>query len=137
MSLSILSCSSNDDDSSNGNNNGGSTTTVVVDGTWKVTLFQEDNNNQTNHFTGYAFDFESTGVLNAVNGIMTQTGTWNNGGDDSGNKLNINFPTAADDTPFEEISEDWQILTKTTTKIELKHVSGGDGSVDLLTFQKI
>jgi hypothetical protein len=134
MSFSISSCSNNDDD--DGQNNG-STSGVVVDGTWKVTLFQEDNVNQTNHFNGYAFDFNSNGVLTATNDNHTQTGIWNNGGDDSGNKLNIDFLAAPDDSPFEEISEDWRIESKTTSKIELKHLSGGDGSIDLLTFEKL
>ena len=40
------------------------------------------------------------------------------------------------DGPFEEISEDWRVISRTTTKIELKHISGGDGSTDYLTFEK-
>lgn len=134
MGLFINSCSNNDDDDGHHN---GSTTGIVIDGAWKVTLFQEDNINQTNHFSSYAFVFNSSGVLTASNDIHTETGNWNNGGDDSGNKLNINFPNAPDDSPFEEISEDWRIESKTDSKIELKHVSGGDGSIDLLTFEKI
>ncbi len=140
LSFSISSCFGSDDDDSHhddDDNSNGSTTEIVIEGNWKVTLFQEDNSNQTAHFNGYAFDFETNGILTAVNGSNTQTGNWNNGGDDSANKLNIDFPSAQDDSPFEEISEDWNIITKTVTKIELKHVSGGDGSIDLLTFEKI
>ena len=37
---------------------------------------------------------------------------------------------------FESISEDWRVLSSTASKIELKHISGGDGSIDLLTFEK-
>ena len=40
------------------------------------------------------------------------------------------------DGPFEEISEDWNVISRTATKIELKHVSGGDGSIDYLTLEK-
>lgn len=136
LSFSLVSCFGSDDDDSNNNNNGG-TSGIVVEGSWKVTLFQEDNSNQTNHFSGYAFTFNTNGSLIAVNGSTTQTGTWSTGGDDSTNKLWISFPTAPDDSPFEEITEDWQIISKTPSKIELRHVSGGDGSVDLLTFEKI
>lgn len=135
LSFSFISCSSNDDDNSNTQNNNG-TSEIVVDGSWRVTLFQEDNSNQTNHFNGYSFTFNANGSLIAVNGGTIQTGTWSTNGDDSSNKLWINFPSAPDDNPFEEISEDWQIISKTASKIELRHVSGGDGSVDLLTFEK-
>lgn len=134
LSISLMSCFGSDDDDDQGGNNDG-TTQVVVQGSWKVTLFQEDNSNQTHHFSGYAFTFHADHTLVAVNGEVTQTGTWSTGGDDSSNKLVIVFP--AQDGPFEEISEDWQIQTKTPSKIELKHVSGGDGSVDFLTFEKI
>ena len=54
---------------------------------------------------------------------------------DSGStKFDITFPDA--NGPFEEITEDWRVLSSSTTKLELKHVSGGDGSIDLLTFEK-
>lgn len=134
LSLPLVSCFGSDDDDSQSNNNG-NTTEVVVDGSWRVTLFQEDSSNQTNHFSGYAFTFNTNGSLVAVNGDVTQTGTWSTGNDDSNNKLIITFP--ANDGPFEEISEDWQIISKSASKIELRHVSGGDGSIDLLTFEKI
>lgn len=134
LSFSFVSCFGSDDDDSN--NNGG-TSEIVVEGSWRVTLFQEDNSNQTNHFSSYAFTFNTNGSLVAINNLITMTGTWSTGNDDSSNKLWINFPTADDDSPFEEISEDWQIISKTPSKIELRHVSGGDGSVDLLTFEKI
>lgn len=134
LSFSLVSCFGSDDDDSSNNNNGG-TSQVVVEGSWKVTLFQEDNSNQTHHFSGYSFTFNTDQTVVAVNGSVTQTGTWSTGGDDSSNKLIMIFP--ATDGPFEEISEDWHIQSKTTSKIELKHVSGGDGSVDFLTFEKI
>ena len=37
---------------------------------------------------------------------------------------------------FEDLSEDWEILSRTASKIELKYVSGGNGGTDLLTFEK-
>jgi|SRR5690606_7695882 len=138
LSFSVSSCFGSDDDDSHhndddDNSNGG--ITEVVDGTWKVTFFQEDNSNQTSHFNGYVFDFGADGSVVATNGTITKTGLWNNGGDDSSNKLNIQFPD--NNGPFEEISEDWDITEKTVTEIDLKHISGGDGSIDLLTFEKL
>ena len=35
-----------------------------------------------------------------------------------------------------EINEDWDILSMIDKKIELKHVSGGNGGTDFLTFEK-
>lgn len=47
--------------------------------------------------------------------------------------FNIFFSSPAD---FAELSEDWDIISHSTSKIELKHVSGGNGGTDLLTFEK-
>lgn len=47
--------------------------------------------------------------------------------------FNIFFSSPAD---FSELSEDWDIISHTASKIELKHVSGGNGGIDLLTFEK-
>lgn len=47
--------------------------------------------------------------------------------------FNIFFASPAD---FNELSEDWDIITNSSTKIELMHESGGNGGTDLLTFEK-
>ena len=47
--------------------------------------------------------------------------------------FNIFFSAPAD---FAELSEDWDIISHTASKIELIHVSGGNGGTDLLTFEK-
>jgi hypothetical protein len=132
----LVSCNSDDD--SNSNNN-----TVIVQleasiktGTWRVSSFVEDGNNQTHHFTGYAFTFSENGTVSATNGTNTVSGTWTtSSSSSSGSKFILNFNASSG--PFEEISEDWRIENVTSILIDLKHISGGDGSIDLLTFTKI
>lgn len=133
--LNVASTCSNDDD----DNNSSSaiitqTQNSVVNGTWRVTLFSENGSNQTSQFSNYDFVFGTNGAVTAENGRTTMNGTWTTGTDDSTPKFIINF--SATNGPFEEISEDWRILAASATRIELTHVSGGDGSIDLLTFQK-
>lgn len=133
--LNVASTCSNDDDSSSSNNPSIiEVNNNVVTGAWQVTLFSESGSNQTSNFSGYNFNFTTGGVLTAVNGSTTVTGTWSTGTDDSTPKMYINFNVS--NGPFEEISEDWIILSNSSSKIELKHISGGDGSIDLLTFEK-
>ena len=127
-------CSSDDDNNSSDNPNIVEVNNNVVNGTWKVTLFSEGGSNQTSNYSGYNFTFAANNVLTAVNSSNTITGTWTTGIDDSTPKMVINFSVI--NGPFEEISEDWRILSSSSTKLELKHISGGDGSIDLLTFQK-
>ncbi|MCR9182685.1 MAG: hypothetical protein NXH73_07140 [Flavobacteriaceae bacterium] len=136
MSLLLFSCSSDDD-----SNSGDSGTVIaqletsIKSGNWRVSNFLEDGNNQTSNFNGYVFTFGDNGSITAENGSTTKTGTWVTGIDDSTPKFIINFPD--NNGPFEEISEDWRIENSTNSKIDLKHVSGGDGSIDLLSFTKI
>ena len=125
---------SDDDDTSTQVSNPTEITSTVTDGQWVVTLFKEDDVVQTSNYSGYSFTFDADGSLSATNGVTTQSGDWSTYTDSGYTKLDIMF--TAIDGPFEEISEDWNVISKTATKIELKHVSGGDGSIDYLTFEK-
>jgi hypothetical protein len=128
----MTSCSSDDDASNNPSIN--QVNANVSSGTWRVILFSEDGVNHTSDFAGYNFLFASNNLMSAENESTTVEGTWITGTDDSNPKMILSFDVFAG--PFEEISEDWRILSSTSTKLELRHVSGGDGSIDLLTFQK-
>jgi hypothetical protein len=89
---------------------------------------------KTNNYSGYNFTFGTDSALSATNGTTTQSGDWSTYADSGYTKLDMMF--TALDGPFEEISEDWNVISRTATKIELKHVSGGDGSIDYLTLEK-
>lgn len=139
MLTTASSCSSDDDDNSS-NNDPAPIVNTVTQGTWRVTSFVEDGDDHTNYFNDFDFTFGSNNVLTAVNGSTTYTGFWSVTNDDSdddspSNSLDFNIAFASPDN-FTEISEDWDILERTSSKIRLRHVSGGDGSVDTLTFEK-
>jgi len=112
---------------------------TVKSGTWWITSFIDSGNDETNHFNGYSFTFGSNDVLTSTNGSSSVTGTWNisdsNSNDDSIDDLhfNIQFNQTND---FEELNEDWNIISRTSTRIELIHISGGNGGTDYLTFEK-
>lgn len=112
---------------------------IVQNGTWRITRFIDSGTDETNDFSGYNFTFNSSGVLTASNGTNNFSGTWSitdsNSSDDSSNDLdfNINFNLTND---FEDLNDDWDIVSQSSTKIELIDVSGGDGDTDLLTFEK-
>jgi hypothetical protein len=110
------------------------TSTTLQSGTWRVTNFNESGVDHTSYFVGYVFDFNTNGTVVAVKDRTVVNGTWVDGNDNSTPKLILNFGTVSN---FNELNEDWEILEKTATKIRLKHVSGGNGTTDLLTFEKI
>jgi hypothetical protein len=135
MLLGVYSCSKDD-------SNPSVTDTVVSTvsvGTWKITYFFDTDKVETANFSGYNFTFGSNNVLTTSNGTNTYNGSWsilnNNSNDDSLDDLDFTISFASPDN-FTELSEDWKVLSRTDSKIELKHVSGGNGGTDLLTFEK-
>lgn len=130
LALGFSACTKNDDSA---NPPATGTANIVQQGPWRVTLYSSNGTDEVNHFTGYLFTFNSNGTVAAVNNSSSINGTWNPGTDDSQQKLYLNFGTSL---LFEDINDDWHILEKTSTKIRLEDVSGGNGGTDLLTFEK-
>lgn len=134
-----VSCSGDDNNSSSANPT--PVINTVTQGTWRVTYYFDTDTEETNHFTGYNFTFGSGNALTATNGTDTFTGTWsvtadNSSDDDNPSSdldFNIAFSTPAN---FADLTDDWDIVSRTDTKIELIDVSGGNGGTDRLTFEK-
>lgn len=111
----------------------------VQSGTWRITKFIDSGSDETTNFSNYNFTFNSSGIVNANNGTSNHDGTWSitdsNSKDDSQDDLhfNINFNLSNN---FEDLNDDWDFISHSSTKIELIDVSGGNGGTDYLTFEK-
>jgi len=133
-----------DDDDNGANTKVTEIETTAMSGQWIVTNFVDHDSYETDDFTGYVFEFGSDDIVRATIGSTTVSGSWSVTSDDSGDDnshgefedidFNISFSGPPD---FEELSEDWEIIFLTNTKIELRHVSGGNGGTDRLTFENI
>jgi hypothetical protein len=105
---------------------------MVIFGVWRVTIYQEADNVQTDHFTGYNFTFGTDNSITANNVTNIHSENWSFSADDIGTSdFNIFF---ASPDNFAELPEDWDVLESTSTKLRLKRTCGGDGNVDYLTF---
>ncbi|WP_297516231.1 hypothetical protein [Flavobacterium sp.] len=137
--VNVASMCSNDDDNSSSSVNQTTVVNTVSSGTWRITLYNDSGTIKTNQFTGYNFTFGPSNVLTATNGTQTYTGVWSvtdsNSNDDSLDDLDFNIAFTAP-ANFLEITDDWDIQSRTDTKIELIDVSGGNGGTDYLTFEK-
>ena len=139
IGLLITSCSSDDDGSPNDN----SQQIVQIEnmaesGNWQITNFNDSGQVETSDFNGYDFTFNSDGSLVASNGTTTMTGTWSVTDDSSSDDdidFNIFFPVP-DTNDFEDLNDDWDIVSASSTRIELIDISGGNGDTDMLTFEK-
>ena len=135
-------CSSDDDSNSNNNVNVQELTNISTDGTWMVTSFVEDGNDETYHFDNFIFSFNADGSLTAVNDPQIITGMWSitddsSNDDDSYSDKDFVIMFNVDETSnFEDLNDDWDIENYTANKIQLIDVSGGDGSVDTLVIEK-
>ncbi len=138
-SISLTSCTNDDDNNQSSNETQTQIEDNVKKDTWRITKYIDSGNDEINHFSGYNFTFGANDVLSATNGTNTFMGTWSisdsNSNDDSLGDLDFNIFFASP-PDFEELSDDWDLLTQTTAKIELIDVSGGNGGTDYLTFEK-
>lgn len=137
--VALLGISCNLDDDSLPNTTPTEVEMTVQSGTWRITLFEEEGNDETYHFNGFTFTFGDGGVLLAVNGTTSYEGSWSIGSSSSNDDnpsdidFNIFFPLS---NAFEELNDDWDIISRSDTRIELIDVSGGNGGTDYLTFEK-
>ena len=151
LSLFVVACDSGDDSNDDNNNNSNSadlTSEIMEQGDWQITRFEDSGEDQTNDFNGYTFVFNTDGTVVASNGTQTIDGTWNifddssnSSSDDDGNSsddddfiLSFNVPETSD---FEDLNDEWDFNSVSATKIELIDISGGNGDMDYLTFERL
>lgn len=146
----VLGACTSDDNSTNNSNDLNAQiqeiTDIALSGTWIVTSFIDSGVDETDDFAGYSFAFNADGSLVADNGTNTVEGSWSVTGDDSDDSMDDSPDDDSDDIDFNiffaspdnfnELTEDWEIVSQSSTKIDLIHVSGGDGSTDTLKFEK-
>lgn len=149
LAISLMACSKEESNTAIVDNGSSAeqVTATAQSGSWRITYFWDTDKDETNHFTGYVFTFNTDGTLVAVKGNTTVNGTWsvtddsgNSSSDDDGNSTNdddfnilFSVPATSD---FDDLNDDWDIISVTANKIELTDVSGGNGGTDFLTFEK-
>ena len=116
---------------------------TVASGQWRVSYYLDSDQDETSDYAGYIFTFSNDGVLSVTDGGTSLSGAWSvvnsdNSDDDSKEDNDIDFNILFNGSNlFEELSDDWDIVQYSDTKIELFDVSGGDGTTDYLTFEKL
>lgn len=126
--ISLISCTKSNSTSTFDSN----TSNIISSGTWIVTFYNDNGTDELYHFSGYNFTF-SNGIVTAIKNGATVSGIYNIKNDDNINKLILDFNTI---TPFDELNDDWHIQEITFSKIRLQDISGGNGGIDYLTFEK-
>lgn len=113
-------------------------TNTAKSGIWIITNYTDSGIDETTDYNGYKFDFAESGQLSSSNGITTINGTWSitdDSGSTSQGDIDFNIFFNAPDN-FSELSDDWDIVSISSNKIELIDISGSSGETDSLTFTK-
>jgi hypothetical protein len=157
MVVGMIACDDGDDVSPNTQARIESAKAIVQEGQWRITYFKDDDDgdDDTYKFIDYTFDFASNGVLTATKGEVDIIGKWSikdddddsdddddddddDGDDDDDDDrdddddnddvdFNIYFSSPSS---FNELSEDWDIVSITSTKIVL------EDDDEFLTFER-
>ncbi|MBG42623.1 MAG: hypothetical protein CL530_01500 [Aequorivita sp.] len=136
LAITVFAACSSDDDSGNVNTNEfENIKTTLPQGEWEVSKLIDGQSDHTSDFESFVFTFKEDGTVRAQNDLFTENGTWAYDNSSSSNEeLILQF---SEQTPFDQINDDWDIVSVTNSTIELSDVSGGNGDIELLTFTKL
>ncbi len=130
----LASCSSKDDEGDVIGNEFENIKVILPHDTWRVTKYIDSIEDKTDLFETFVFTFSNDGTVVGSNDLYSETGTWlyKTTAEDGEELILVFNPTP----PFDEISDDWSIVSVSTTKIELKDDDSNGNDTELLTFSK-
>jgi hypothetical protein len=105
---------------------------IVTEGVWKIHFYQDSGKDETSDFTNYTFEFKSNGQFVAQFTGQTKTGTWRE--DNSSEKLIIDISGTKQ---LDDVSDDWYIIKKSATLIELKDDKDKNDDTEIIHFKKM
>jgi hypothetical protein len=124
-------------------NNQQQITKISTDGTWIISSYIDDGDDETSDFSTFRLNFLEDGVLHGTDLLSSNSspyaGSWSltdsNSNDDNLDDLdfNMNFNVG---NKLDDLSDDWDIISYTDTEIKLIDISGGGGGTDYLTLTK-
>ena len=107
----------------------------MMSGEWLVAKYMDGDNEETLDYAAFTFAFQAELAVNVTAGVSgpTYPGLWRIIRDSEGElKCYLNFGLA---TILQDLMDDWKIVSVTSTRIELKHISG-DNTTEILVFEK-
>jgi hypothetical protein len=106
----------------------------IVDGEWLVANYNDSGVDETAAYDGFTFNFMEDGSVEAISDTVTVTGTWEEIVEMDNHKLIIDMGATV---PFDELGDDWHVVSLTETRIELTHSNDMDDTSDTLVFEKL
>ena len=115
----------------------------VVEGDWMISSYVDSGVDETSDYSAFTFTFTGDGVVTASSEAEMLTGAWTVDHDDSSNDdssdSDVDFTLlfgVPDTHDFDDLNDDWDVVSYTSTMISLRDVSGGSGEIDTLIFTR-
>jgi len=116
--------------------------TNVVTGEWMISSYIDSGVDETSDYAGFTFTFNGDGVVSASSSAEMLTGAWSVEMDssmDDSSDSDVDFTLffgVPDTHDFDDLSDDWDVVSYTATMLSLRDVSGGSGEIDTLVFTR-
>lgn len=110
---------------------------ILKAGDWMVASYTEGETDVTASLADYTINFAILHLMGITLGEMgnTQAGLWRVLRN-SDNKLKI-YLNAGDNDPLAALTDDWEFVSITDGRLEIKDISGGEGNLRILVFERI
>ena len=107
----------------------------LTNGNWIIDEYATDNEDFTEDYNGYVFDFDSNFGIEASNGSSNISGTWAIDNTDPNNLLVVlNFGSSV---PFDALNVNWIITESDFDTLSLEIGSTTNGDFRVLVFEKL
>ncbi|MGO3184020.1 MAG: hypothetical protein ACTIJ9_14435 [Aequorivita sp.] len=131
----FASCSSDDDSGDAYTSEFEHIKTTLPQGEWMISTLIDGEEDKTIDFESFVFTFNEDGTVEGVTDLFSEAGTWTyDNTSSSSEKLIIEFDNI---DPFNEINDDWDIVSVSNSKVELIDDDNENGGSELLTFTKL
>lgn len=107
---------------------------ILIKGEWLVANYNDSGEDNTSVYNDYRFNFSTGSKVKVTKGEIVIEGSWSVSMDDEIVKITFDFES---NQPLNEFNDEWDVVSTEENRIELKDISGGDGSTDILIFERL
>ena len=110
-----------------------------VTGNWQVTLFRDDNEDETDDFAGLTFEFQDDGDLIISDGNRSTTAKWAITNNNRRIQIDLDdddFGVFDDRDELDDLDDDWIVVEKSTNLLYLRE-DDDDAERDEVRFERI
>jgi hypothetical protein len=118
----------------NGGSDPATLSQIIIEGHWLVANYNKAGDNKTANYDGFELTFADDNTVVAAKDMDKVEGGWAEITGDEVHKLELDFGTTV---PFDEFNNDWDVVSFTENRIELKDINSDTGAENILVFERL